>query len=178
MKKNGFTLVELLAALVLLSILTTVAVGSVLRVVDKNRREIYVEDAKKFISQVDYQVRAGKIKYPTNGNCIVVSLDYTNSSDFKKGPNGGRYYANYSFVLLKNEASNDKFYVRLVENVKGTGKGISMAELSSLQKNKGKEKVETIRTDNLFVVNNDTVNKIRSLYSGCGSITVYSKEEK
>ncbi len=180
MKKSGFTLVELLASLVILSILMTVAVEAVLKVIESNRKELYVEDAKKFISQVEYNIRANKlgIVKPTNGNCIAVSLNYLDTSDFKKAPSGGGYDYQSSFVVLKNQSFNDVYYVRLIEDLSNSAfRGISIAKLEELKGGKGKNKVVGLASTDKFTVNSSSVSKIKSLLpSGfCTNITVYAK---
>ena len=180
-KKGGFTLVELLASLIILSILMTVAVEAVLKVIDSNRKELYVEDAKKFITQVEYTVRANKlgIVKPKSGNCIAVSLNYLDTSDFKKAPSGGKYDYQASFVVLKNQSFNDVYYVRLIEDLSNTSfRGISIAKLEDLKGGKGKNKVVGLKSENnKFTVNSSNVSKIKSLLpSGfCSNITVYAK---
>ena len=57
MKIKGFTMVELLASMVLLGILMIVAVPTVLRVMDDSRRTTIVNDSKKFVSNVEYKVK-------------------------------------------------------------------------------------------------------------------------
>lgn len=180
MNKKGFTLVELLASLIILSLLMTVAVGSVLRVIDSNRKELYVEDAKKLITQVEYTVRANKlgIVKPSSGNCIVVSLGYLETTDFKKAPSGGEYDHLASFVVLKNQNFNDVYYVRLIENLDNSSfRGISIASLDNLKGGNGKNKVVELASTNKFAVNSSNLSKIQSLLPSnfCTNITVYAK---
>lgn len=183
MNKKGFTLIELLASLVILGILSTIAVSSVLSVIERSRKELYVEDAKKFASQIEYNVRANKYKLqkPTNGNCIAVSLKYIDSSDFKKAPGGGKYDLTSSFVVLKNQNYEDKYYIRLVERLKNTSvRGISMANLDDLKKSKGADKVTSLNGaegKDLFTVDDSVGSKAKILAllpaNTCNNLTVY-----
>ncbi len=185
MNKRGFTLVELLASLVILSILMTVAVSSVLRVVETNRQAQYVEDAKKFVAQVEYGIRGKKFpgfKKPTNeGGCIAISLKDIDTSDFKKAPSGGHYDIAYSFVVLQNSYGDDVYYVRLMESIDDKGfRGIYMSAVDDLKGGEGKDKVETKYASDLFTVNSSATSKIESAlsetYANCNSITVYSND--
>ena len=184
MNKKGFTLVELLASLVILSILMTVAVSSVLRVVETNRRAEYVEDAKKFVAQVEYGIKVKKFpgfKKPTdeNGGCVAISLKDIETSDLDKAPSGGHYDLAYSFVVLQNNHYEDVYYVRLMESLDDHSfRGIYMSALNDLKKGKGKNKVETKYTADLFSVNDSNASKISSALSNisitCSNMKVYS----
>ncbi len=179
MDKKGFTLVELLASLTILSMLMVIAVSSVLKVVDSNRRETYVEDAKKFVAQIEYNVRSNKgIVKPANGSCIAISLDFIDTADFKKAPSGGKYNYEASFVVLKNDNFTDKYYVRLIENLNSTSaRGISMASADNLKGGSGKNKVVALKLSEIFSVNESNKAKISALLpsgASCSSLTVYS----
>lgn len=161
--KKGFTLIELLATIVILGILMMIAYPTVLGVIDSNRKETYVEDAKKFMTEVDYQIRSGKynIVRPKKNNCIVLSLQYLESSSFETPPNGGEYDFERSFVVLKNVDNNDSFYVRLMEHVKNTTyTGILISSSDNLKGKKGKDKVKTAAENQLDIVNTENIDKI------------------
>lgn len=185
MNKKGFTLVELLASLLILSVLTTVAVSSVLRVVESNRQTEYIEDAKKFVSQVEYGIRGKKFpgfKKPTdaNGGCIAISLKDIDTSDFNKAPSGGHYDLAYSFVVLQNNYYEDVYYVRLMESIDDKSfRGIFMSSIDDLKGGKGKEKVEKKYASELFTVSESNKSKITSalsnIYVTCTSMKVYSR---
>ena len=77
--RQGFTLVELLAALVILGLLMVVAAPNVLGILNRNKSEIYIEDAKKLVSRAEYVMRGDtSISKPTGtgANCIAFSLGY------------------------------------------------------------------------------------------------------
>ena len=68
--KKGFTLVELLAAIVILGILSVFALPTITRMFESSRNKMYVSDAKKLISLVEYRLKASSttIDKPDNGN--------------------------------------------------------------------------------------------------------------
>ena len=57
LKKNqkGFTLVVLLAVMVILGIMMAIAMPNVTGILNKNRASIYVEDAKKLATTAEYK---------------------------------------------------------------------------------------------------------------------------
>ena len=81
--KKGFTLVELLAAIVILGLLITFAFPTITRMVFKSREKIYIADAQKLVAQAEYRLRANnsEIEKPDPGNCIVLSLLYLDNQD-------------------------------------------------------------------------------------------------
>ncbi len=175
--KKGFTLIELLATIVILGILMMFAYPTVLKVVDSNKRDTYVEDAKKFITSVDYQIRSGKynLERPKINNCIVISLQYLESSEFETPPGGGEYDFTRSFVVLKNVSNEDVYYVRLMEHIKDTTyTGVLMGKRSDLKGAAGRSKVESAVESQLFVVNNANKGKVSTALSkisvSCSSI--------
>ena len=105
MNKKGFTLVELLASLVILGLLMGVAIPNVVGTIRKQRKNTYVEDAKRLVSRAKTMISANKV----NNTCY--SMRYLDNGDFDEAPNGGKYLRYYSFVRV----NNGNFYVTLIE---------------------------------------------------------------
>ena len=117
MKKKGFTLVELLAVIVLLGILMTLGIPTVMNLVGKNRNKSYIEDAKRLIAQAEYKLRADslKIDVPDYDDIIVFSFDYLDDGSFSESPNKGKYIPEYSYVAVKIKKDGNLYGVNLVE---------------------------------------------------------------
>ena len=181
MNNKGFTMIELLAAMVLLSILMLVAVPTVLNLMDQTRRKTVINDAKKFVSSAEYKVKNNNnyIKRPrSTGQCIVLTLGYLDlGNEFQEGPHGGAYLLDDSYVIVKYdppsvENGNDthvkkyKYYVTLVEKYHGeTYYGLYLYPADKLS-NKGAESfVNGFIKNNLIspVINSSSLNnKLRN----------------
>ena len=150
--RNGFTLVELLATLVILGLLMGVAAPNILGVISKNRNITYVEDAQKLVSRAEYVLRSDpKITKPANGSCVGFTLGYLDNSEFHNTPYGGKYYANYSLVIVHRQLGEYKYYVQLVEALpKKKGSGDNSEEGSGEGKaNTSDRGIELIDVDTL-----------------------------
>lgn len=140
MNKRGFTLVELLAAIVILGLLMSLAVSTLFKTIEKGRNKAHINDASSMVAQAEYLVKSSpdKISKPKNGDCVVIFLSYFNSDDFDNPPNGGEYDQEKSFVVYKNNDSKYEFSAELVENLKGGGeKGVDLTNGIDLSKGKG-----------------------------------------
>lgn len=122
LRKNnkGFTLVEILAVIAILGVLSVLVVPRIFGLVTDSRKNIYVQDAKKLISQARYTMNAKsvKIEKPEDGECIVFSMKYLSVSDFQNPPNGGNYLTEGSFVVVKNVGGEFIYSAMIVEKTK------------------------------------------------------------
>lgn len=122
MKQNGFTLVELLATLAIISIIMMIAVPNVMGILDRNKRTTYLEDAKKLVTQADYKFRMEQtIAKPKGNECVVFRMKSLDVSELKKGPEGSPYNVDNSFVAIKYEAGKYQYGVMLYEANKQKG---------------------------------------------------------
>ena len=126
MNRKGFTLVELIAMLVVISILMVIAIPNISGIIKKNRESISTEDINKMVGSAKTKLNVNKAKYPPeNDDCVVMTLDFIDSnSDYKTGVNGGTYDRTESVIVVKKKkmtttTSKYEYYVRLVE-IKGS----------------------------------------------------------
>ena len=157
--RKGFTLVELLAAIVILGILMVFSIPIITGMLDRSKNKIYVDDAKKMISRAEYQMRSSsnEIEVPDPGNCIVISLVYLDNGSFSNPPNGGSYIKDSSFVVVKNKGGNLEYSAMIVENVKGGGyKGVKLSTNTQLYGSNSLSRVTTFKNSELKIVEDST----------------------
>ena len=123
MNKKGFTLVELIAMLVVMGVIMAIAIPNISGIVKSNRESIAVEDVNKMIGNSKQKMETGRAKYPKKDECVVMSLKFLdNNNDFKKGVNDGDYDTEESVIIVAKKAlsagsstTEYKYFVRLVE---------------------------------------------------------------
>ena len=124
MDQKGFTLVEIIAMLVVLGILMLIAIPNISGIVKNNRESIIVQDVDRMVRNAESMLQMKSAAYPSKKNyCGILTLDFLDTNnDFKEGMNGGIYDKSESFVLVRKEEPKSgskiysyKYYVRLFE---------------------------------------------------------------
>ena len=153
-KEKGFTLVELLAMLVILGILIGITIPNVTGILKNQKLNIIKTDATNMVERAKTKIaKDSKIIKPAVGHCLIFTLNYLNDHDeFDKGPNGGTYDEFESFVLYTRVNSSGgttkfKYYVRLVEKTDSGNFGFNLEDI-----------------DNISELKNDNIIKLSSLY--------------
>ncbi len=108
--RKWFTLIELLAVLVILGLLVALAVPNVTGVVRRQRNSTYVEDAKRLGTRLKTMFAANPDLKKDN---TCYSLRFLDNGDFEQGPNNGYYLRNFSYVRY----AGGNYYVTLIECV-------------------------------------------------------------
>lgn len=136
--KRAFTLIELLAVIVILGVLMTVAVPNIVSTLDKNKKETFLEDAKKLVSAAEYKIRAdSKIEWPDEYSVTVLPMKKIGSNELDTSPFDTVYSADKSFVAITKEPVSGSgvstvydyvYYVHLVSCDDGVCDGTSDLE--------------------------------------------------
>lgn len=162
MKKNnkGFTLIEVIAVVALLGIISVIAVPKIYELVTNSRKEVYIQDAKKLIAKVQYEMNAGnqKIEKPDIDECIIISLSYVSDRDFKTAPNNGQYLSDSSFVVVKNVRGKYYYSAMMIEKVKGDSyMGIELSSENELANKSAIKHVRAFSKDEVLVISNQSI---------------------
>lgn len=106
--KKGFTLIELIAVVVILSILAIIATPNIVNMIDRGKKEQYVADAKDFIAKATYMYKQEKNKEKfINGTTIKLGdIEGINDSDLTD-PYGYTYDKENSIIKFEEPSSTD-----------------------------------------------------------------------
>ena len=157
LNNKGYTLVELLATMIILGIMLAVTIPNISGISTQNKITAYAEDAKKFKNSAEYMFRGDDtVKKPQESeHCVMVNLKYLHSNDYDNPPYGGKYDMNNSFVVMVKINKRYKFYVQLVEVFESDGmdnyRGFSLKESSKLEGSKYLDEVDEGVNMNNFV---------------------------
>lgn len=145
MNKKGFTLVELLAMLVVLGVLMAVTIPNITGILNQSKDNIIKDDIAKMVDTTKLKISSDEdIKRPKSDHCLVFTLNAINTNDdFKTGPNGGPYDMYNSFVIVKRDGAKYKYYVTLIEEVDGKLYGVKDVDYEDFEKN-GDDKIDII----------------------------------
>jgi len=105
-RKNnkGFTLIELLAVVVILGVIMMLAIPNIVSTINRNKKEAFLEDAKKFQASVEYKlVSDTKLQKPNNNSALVLTLGQVEKADISVSPYGTNYSPTLSFVVVTKE---------------------------------------------------------------------------
>lgn len=106
MKNKGFTLIELIAVVVIMAIIALIATPNIVSMIDTGKKEDYLADANEFISKATYMFKQEKYRNDTNvfnGNKILLK-DIENINDLND-PYGGTYDNTASYVSFSQTSS-------------------------------------------------------------------------
>lgn len=188
--RSGFTMIELLAAVVILGIMMGIAIPTVMSVLNDQRNDTYVEDAIRLATNMDYKMRSdNKMPVPARGACIAMNLTYLDNNTFNDAPYDGEYDRLASFVVAKRNtvAASDIeyfYYVRLIEQTKtGAYRGINLKSVEKLYESDAKDKyVSNLDESSVKNLNSYSQDSLKSLVNGssysigCSSIIIYAPD--
>lgn len=162
MNRKGFTLIELLGVIVILSIIMMIAIPNITSVLDKGKKDNYLADARKLITQAEYKIRNGSIDKPGSNDIYIITLAYLGTNDIEKDPDGNVYSLTDSYVAVVRKDGYLEYYVNLVAETNEGNKGIKLTHEDNLT---DKDKYSLIVT-NFFIPDADAIKEITGVTSG------------
>ena len=160
MRKNrkGFTLVELLAVIVILGLLVALSFPLMMKYINYSKSKTYIQDANKLVSVAEYKINSNslKIEKPDPDNCIILSYDYLNDGSIKNPPGKGTYLGSTSYVVVKNDGGKLDYSVALIEEAKDGGySGVKLSSLNQINGAFGFSRVDGYKEENLVYINKE-----------------------
>lgn len=105
--EKGFTLIELIAVVVILAVIMLIAVPNVVSTINKNKKETFIEDAKKFKAAVEAKITTDtSIEYPNTESVLVFKLKQVGQNELNESPYGTKYAEDASWVAVAKEAKD------------------------------------------------------------------------
>ena len=147
--KKGFTLIELLAVILILGVIMTIAIPNIVSTLDKNKRDSFINDAKRIISSATYTMRSDTtIEYPDNASVVILSLKRLRNLDLEKSSYETYYSKEKSFVAIIKESlfNGDSTYVYFVHLVSCAKASCVAEDSQELEMNRG---INLVREDDL-----------------------------
>ena len=87
-KQLAFTLIELLAVIIILGILMVIAVPSVTKYIADSRKSAYITTAKEITNGTSTLVNSGKLKIFDTGTTYYIATSYIHTENASKSPYG------------------------------------------------------------------------------------------
>ena len=134
--QKGFTLVELLAMLVILGILMAVTIPNITGILGNSRLNKTKNDATQIVETAKTRIaKDSSIGKPKVRECLILTLNFIDDNEeFTTGANGGTYNEFESYVLYTREGSKYKYYIRLVEEEDSGNIGIPLRDSTTIDK--------------------------------------------
>lgn len=125
MKKNGFTLVELLAVIAILAILIVLVVPNIIDMFKKSKQKIFVADAQTTYKSVESYILSEQLK----DTYTVINTQFSNAEcDDTVAINGFNTSINYYIIL--SEGKITKFYINNKDFIMTlTGSNIKLSDI-------------------------------------------------
>ncbi len=115
MNKKGFTLIELIAVVVIMSIIAIIATPNIINMIDKGKKDQYVSNAKEFISKATYMYKQDKYRDDTtyfigndSGYRIKLGKIEGVKSEDLTDPYGFKYDTNNSYIEFEEPSINSE----------------------------------------------------------------------
>ena len=138
MKKNAFTLVELLAVIVILAVLLTIAVPAVSNYIVNSKKESYVVVMQEYLAAARNLILSEQVKAPLDKNEVtILSFD---AIPLEKGtttsPFGSEWVDSKSYVAVINSGTGeDPHYTYYITSQDQDGYALPMEEEGAFDRN-------------------------------------------
>ena len=122
MRKNGFTLVELIAVLVILSIIALMATPNIIELMKSGKEKSFISEVEEMVSTAKYMYKNETVrssKFVVDGeNGFRISMNDLNGSLPDDDPFGYKYDKDYSYITIiepSDELDGDSINKRTVK---------------------------------------------------------------
>ena len=183
MKNKGFTLVEVLAMLVVLGIIMGITIPNITGILENQKVNTIIGDSKKMISSAKTEIITNNDMYlpKNNDQCVVLNLSKIDkNSDIKADADDEEYDRANSFILVKFNNKQYEYHVRLAAKRSDEAYyGIEDATEEQLNKDSFNYIEEFKKTDIKSLSNGVNVTSFSGdpSFNSCKNTLIYSGED-
>ncbi len=150
MNKKGFTLIEILAAIVILGIVSAIGITAVSSNIVESRKSVYVNLARQLADSA--RDMRGQDKLPRDlktGEALVIPCFSLNGKelDLSEGTGFGDLVADYCYVGIVNTNNEYKYYVTSVDT---SNHGFVAVEYSEINKDRLVDDEDLVNSESLL----------------------------
>ena len=110
MKKNGFTLVELIAVLVILSIIALMATPNIIELMRSGKEKSFISEVEEMISTAKYMYKSESVRqanFTVDGTGYRILMSNLNGTLPDTDPFGYTYEKNESYITITEPADSE-----------------------------------------------------------------------
>ena len=160
MNKKGFTLIELLGVIAILSMLMLIAIPSISGVIQRQKKQTYINDARKMVYLVKYEIKKGNINKPANGELVKITLDDLKTNEIEKDRNNNLYDKENSCVYITRENGELNYYAQLLTKKEdGSYEGIALTNVNTITDDKDYSSYSNKITEDKILANDAKLNE-------------------
>ena len=120
MRNNkGFTLMELLAVIVILGLISTIAIPNIIGLSTGIKKDQMLDDAKKLISLAKYKINSNISLRGSSQTFYISDLNF--NGDIGKDPDGGDYNSNSRVEYKINDSNKISYCIVLLGSKRSIG---------------------------------------------------------
>lgn len=114
MEKKAFTLIELLAVIIILSVIAVIVTPNITKLMNDSKKSKYIADAKIIVSRANYMSKLEKynLRFEEDGKIFLKDLDHNN---IDTDPFGYDYDTNDSYVQIQTSVNSDNLPVKTLK---------------------------------------------------------------
>ncbi len=132
MNNKGYTLIEILAVILLIAVVSTIAVISVSSNIDFSKRSSYVTSARQYIEKVSEARAKDRLHDIKSGEALIIPIEkykLDTSDDFSTP--FGKLLLDYCYVVMTNNNNHYAYYIFMLDDKKNGIVGVEYSKLDS-----------------------------------------------